>query len=152
MKFQLLGLSFENSFLCKMILYGSTTNLYGWNLKSSFGSNSILWKIEQTRTSFFEHWTNSNMFNYWWLNSSIPFLASNERTSNLNMYKAFSRFARLVVEHVFSNILRTRTCSSFGNRTQTPYLWTVELQTSNLCSSTHHYQNVLGVNSPAMPW
>ena len=38
------------------------------------------------------------------------------------------------LEHHFSNIERTRTCSSIGDRTRTPYFWlrTVEYRTSNL--------------------
>ena len=38
------------------------------------------------------------------------------------------------IEHQFSNIERTRICSSTGHRTRTPYfwLWTIEHPTSNL--------------------
>ena len=38
------------------------------------------------------------------------------------------------LEHHFSNIERTRTCSFVGNRTRTPYFWlrTIEHRTSNI--------------------
>ena len=38
------------------------------------------------------------------------------------------------LEHHFSNIERTRTCSSIGDRTRTPYFWlrTIEHRTSNI--------------------
>ena len=47
------------------------------------GSNTISLNIERTRTSFFEHRTNSNVFIYWWLNSNTSILASNEQTLNI---------------------------------------------------------------------
>ena len=38
------------------------------------------------------------------------------------------------LEHHFSNIKQTRTCSSYGYRTRTPYfwLWTIKHRTSNI--------------------
>ena len=58
-----------------------------WFLFQAFfsdGSNNILSNIEQTRTSFFEHRTNLNVFIYWWSNSNTWILASNERTLNVH--------------------------------------------------------------------
>ena len=49
----------------------------------SDGSNTILSNIERTRTSFFQHQTNSNVFICWRSNSNTLFFASDERTSNL---------------------------------------------------------------------
>ena len=40
---------------------------------NSDGSNTILLNIKQTRTSFFEHHMNSNVFFYWWSNSNTLF-------------------------------------------------------------------------------
>ena len=48
----------------------------------SDGSNTILSNIDRTRTSFFEHRTNSDVFICWWPNSNTLFLALNDRTSN----------------------------------------------------------------------
>ena len=48
----------------------------------SDGTNIILSNIERTWTSSFQHWTNSNVFIYWWSNLNTLFLASNGRTSN----------------------------------------------------------------------
>ena len=53
------------------------------NILFSDGSNTILSNIERTRTLFFEHRTNSNVFIYWWSNSNTLFLALNEPTSIL---------------------------------------------------------------------
>ena len=78
---------------------------------------------------FFEHRTNSNMFIDGWLNSNSQLLASHEQTSNIERNRAFTRFTKLLI--IFSNIEWTRTCSSFGNRTWTPYFWlpTIDHQT-----------------------
>ena len=38
---------------------------------------------ERIRTSFFDHWTKSYVFIYWWSNLNAIFLASNEQTSIL---------------------------------------------------------------------
>ena len=45
-------------------------------------SNTILSNIKRTRTSFFEHGTNSNVFIYWWSNSNTLILTLNDQTSN----------------------------------------------------------------------
>ena len=44
------------------------------------------------------------------------------------------------LEHYFSNIERTRTCSFVDDRTRTPYFWlrTIEHRTSNLLESSLH--------------
>ena len=51
-------------------------------LKVIDGSDTILSNVDRTQTSFFEHWTNSKVFIYWWSNSNTRILASNKRTSN----------------------------------------------------------------------
>ena len=53
-----------------------------WN---SDGSNTISSNIKQTRTSFFKHRTNSNMFIYCLSNLNIWILALIERPSNLDL-------------------------------------------------------------------
>ena len=47
------------------------------------------------------------------------------------------------LEHNFSNIERTLTCSSVGDGTRTPYFWlrTIEHRTSNLIQSSLHLLN-----------
>ena len=81
----------------------------------------------------FVHRTNSNIC-FWTSNWNIWILDLNEQTSNiepnrplLNLLDYSSNRRR----HHFSNIDRTWTCSSFANRTQTPYflLLTIENQT-----------------------
>ena len=64
----------------------------------SDGSNTILSNIERTRTSFFEHRKNTNVFIYWWSNSNTLFLASNDRTSNFEPNRAFTRFTKSLIE------------------------------------------------------
>ena len=44
------------------------------SLSCSDGWNTILSNIKRTRTSFFKHRTNSDMFIYWWSNSNGLFL------------------------------------------------------------------------------
>ena len=100
----------------------------------SDGSNTILSNIERTRTSFFERQTNSNVFIYQWSNLNTLFLASNERTSNIELNRPsldLLNFLRTDSNIIFSNVERTRTCSSIRNRTRTPYFWllTIELRT-----------------------
>ena len=92
-------------------------------------------------------------------NSNIIFLTSNEfehpifdlEQSNFEPNRAFTRFTKLLIKLsnsniIFTNIERTRTSSSIGNRTRTPYfcLRTIELQTSNIVRLiticfNHHY-------------
>ena len=93
--------------------------------------------IKQTQTSFFEHQTNSNMFIYWWSNSNTWILASNERTLNIEPKRPSLHYLNIywIDSYInFSNIKRTRTCSSFGDQTRTPYFWlqTIEHQTLNI--------------------
>ena len=64
----------------------------------SDGSNTILLNIDQTRTSFFEHRTNSNVSISLWSNSNTLFLASNKQTSNIKPNRAFTRFTKLLIE------------------------------------------------------
>ena len=47
------------------------------------------------------------------------------------------------LEHHFSNIERTRTCSFVGDRTRTPYFWlrTIEHRTLNLIELSLHELN-----------
>ena len=99
----------------------------------SDGSNTILSNIERTRTSYFEHQMNFNVFIYWWSNLNTLFLALDYRTSNFEPNRAFTAY-RTESNISFSNIERTQTCSSFGNRTRTPYFWlrTIEHRTSNI--------------------
>ena len=69
-------------------------------MEISNGSITILSNIERTRTSFFEHWKNSNMFIYWWSNS-------NERTSNIEPNRAFTTFTKLLIELTRTSFFRT---------------------------------------------
>ena len=75
--------------------------------KGSDGSNTILSNIDRTRTSFFEHRTNSNVFIYWWSNSNTLFLASNEQTSNIKPNRAFTKFTKLLIELTQTSFFRT---------------------------------------------
>ena len=51
------------------------------------------------RTSnWLEHWTNSNVFIYWWSNSNTLLMASNNQTSNFEPKGAFTRFTKLLIE------------------------------------------------------
>ena len=109
---------------------------------SSDGSNPISLNIEQTWTSFFEHWMKSNMFIYWWLNSNKLFLASNDQTSNLEPNRAFIRFIKLLIELTGTSFFRT------SNELEGVHLLVIELQHPILASnngtlnfehcSTHH--------------
>ena len=76
-------------------------------MRISDGSNTILSNIERTRTSFFEHRTNSNVFIYWWSNSNTLFMASNDRTSNFEPNRAFTRFTKLLFELTRTSLFRT---------------------------------------------
>ena len=60
-------------------------------------SNTILSNIDRTRTSFFEHRTNSNVFICWWSNSNTLFLASNDRTSNFEPNRAFTTLTKSLI-------------------------------------------------------
>ena len=61
--------------------------------------------IEWTRTLFFEHRTNLNVFIFWW--SNTLFLASDDRTSNFEPYRTFTRFAKLLTELTWTSFFRT---------------------------------------------
>ena len=106
-------------------------------------SNTILSYIERTRTSFFEHRTNSNMFIYWWSNSNTLILASNDRTSNFKPNSAFTRFTKLLFGLIRTSLFRT------SNELERVHLLVIELkrpiigfERSNIehCL-THHYKN-----------
>ena len=103
----------------------------------SDGFNTTLSHIQRTQTSFFEHQTNSNVLMYWWSNIKTLFLALNDRTSNFEANRAFSRFTKLPIELTrasFSNIEQTQTCLSIDNQIGTPMFWlrTIEHRTSNI--------------------
>ena len=53
------------------------------------------------------------------------FLASDDRTSNFEPNWAFTRFTKLLIELTWTSFFeyQTKTCSSIGNWTQTPYFW-----------------------------
>ena len=55
------------NFVLKLSVYAEAYPSLSLNLVVLFcdGPNIILLNIEQTRTSFFEHQTDSNVFNYW---------------------------------------------------------------------------------------
>ena len=89
---------------------------------SSDGSNTILSNIDRTRTSFFEHRTNSNMFICWWSNSNTLFLASNERTSNIEPNRAFARFTKLLIELTRTSFFRT------SNKLERVHLLVIEFE------------------------
>ena len=52
-----------------------------------------------TRTSFFEHLTNSNVFIYWWSNLNNWILASNEWTSNIEPLLYLLKYSSNRFEH-----------------------------------------------------
>ena len=53
----------------------------------------------------------------------LPVYASNELTSNFQPNRAFTGITKSLIDLTFLNIGPTWTCSSIGNRTQTPYFW-----------------------------
>ena len=95
------------------------SSFYTW---SSDGSNNILSNIEQTRTSFFEHRTNSNLFIHWWSNSNTLFLALNDRTSNFEPNRAFNRFTKLLFELNWTSLFWT------SNELERVHLLVIELE------------------------
>ena len=108
----------------------------------SDGSNTILSNIDRTRTSFFEHRTNSNVFICWWSNSNTLFLASNDRTSNFEPNRAFTTLTKSLIELTRTSFFRT------SNELERVHLMVIELkhpifgfERSNFehCS-THHYK------------
>ena len=78
--------------------------------------------IERSRTSFFEHRTNSNVFIYWWSNSNTLFLASNDWTSNFKPNRAFTRFTKLLFEVTRTSLFRT------SNELERVHLLVIELE------------------------
>ena len=78
---------------------------------NSDGWNTIISNIKWTQTSFFEHRTNSNMF------IEHPNFASNERTSNTEINRALTIFAKLLIEltqtSVFWTVNKLKTYSMF---------------------------------------
>ena len=97
-------------------------NFFHFLFKDSDGSNTILSNIDRTRTSFFEHRTNSNVFIYWWSNSNTLFLASNDRTSNFEPNRAFTRFTKLLFELTRTSLFRT------SNELEHVHLLVIELE------------------------
>ena len=94
--------------------------------------NTILSNIERTRTSFFEHRTNSNVFIYWRLNSNTSILASNEQISNL---KGLTWFTKSSIEQTGPLVFRT------SNGLKRVHLLVIELEHPLFGfehSSTHH--------------
>ena len=77
------------------------------SITNSDGSNTIFSNIERTRTPFFEHWTNSNLFIYWWSDSNTLFLASNDRTSNFEPNTVFITFTKLLTKLTQTSIFWT---------------------------------------------
>ena len=65
----------------------------------SDGSNTILLNIEQTQPSLFKHWTNSNVFIYWWSNSNTWILALNEWTSKLGHKSPLLNYSSNRLQH-----------------------------------------------------
>ena len=94
--------------------------------------------MEQALTSFFLHWKNSKEFIYLWLNSNAWILALDGHwTKNLLGPSLDLITYRTDSKIIFWNIEGTWTCSSFGNRTWTPYFWlqTIEHPTLNIVRS-----------------
>ena len=95
---------------------------------------------ERTRTSFFEHRTNSNMFIYWGSNSNTLFLAWKERTSNLiGLSLDLQNYSSNWLEHHFfkhpcSNsfdVWRNDVRTNSNKFTRTPWFWISNDWTSN---------------------
>ena len=95
--------------------------------KGSDVSNTILSNIVRTRTSFFEHRTNLNVFICWWSNSNTLFLASNDRTSNFEPNWAFTRFTKLLIEQTRTSFFRTL------DEFELVHLWVIELEHPLFC-------------------
>ena len=104
------------------------------------GRTPFYQNIDRTRTSFFEHRTNWNMFICWWSNSNTLFLASNDQTSNFEPNTVFTTFTKLLIELTRTSFFRT------SNELERVHLMVIELEhhifafeCSNIehCS-THH--------------
>ena len=102
-----------------------------WFKSPSYGSNTILSNIERTRTSSYEHRSNSNLFINWWVNSKTLILDSNKLTSNIEPKRSLLNFPSNRLEHHFFE-LRTDLNMLFFS--QTPYFWpgTIEHQILNI--------------------
>ena len=92
----------------------------------SDGSNTLSMNIEQTQTSFLNiEWTwkwssigDRKRTPYFWLQTT------EQRTLNLiGLSLDLLNYLSNRLEHHFSNIERTWTCSSIGDRIQTPNFW-----------------------------
>ena len=62
------------------------------------------------------------MFIYWWSNSNTLFLASNDRTSNFELNRAFTRFTKLLFELTRTSLFRT------WNELERVHLLAIELE------------------------
>ena len=69
-------------------------------------------KLTLKRLSFFEHRTNLNVFIYLWSNSNTLFLALNDRTSNFEPNRAFTRFTKLLIKLTGTSFFEHRTNSN----------------------------------------
>ena len=85
----------------------SFNNPYSRKAIISDGSNTILSNIDWTRKLFFEHRKNSNVFICWWSNSNTLFLALNDRTSNFEPNRAFTKFSKLLIEQNQTSVFQT---------------------------------------------
>ena len=110
-------------------------------LLSSDGSNTILSNIERTRTSFFKHRTNSTVFIYWYSNSNTRFLASNDRTSNFEPNRAFTRFTKSLIQLTRTSLFRTNLNMFiyWYSNSNTLFLASNNRTSNFEHCSTHHY-------------
>ena len=104
-------------------------------------SNTILWNIKRTWTLVFEHWTTSNMFIYWWSNSNTLFLASNDRTSNFEPNRAFTRFTKSLIQLTRTSLFRTNLNMFiyWYSNSNTLFLASNNRTSNFEHCSTHHY-------------
>ena len=93
--------------------------------------------IEQSRTSFFEHRTNSNvdLLVNEFKHPIFRLRTIEHRTPNLiGLSLDLQNYSSNWLEHHFTNSEWSRTCSSIENRTRTPYfrIRTIKYRTSNI--------------------
>ena len=95
-------------------------------------------QLKRTQTSFFEHWTNLNMFIYWWSNSNTLFRLTNYQTSNIKSNRAFITFTKLFIELIQTSFFR------ISNELEHViyWLWTIKLSNFEHCL-THNYQGAV---------
>ena len=88
------------------------------------GRTPFYQNIDRTRTSFFEHRTNWNMFICWWSNSNTLFLASNDQTSNFEPNTVFTTFTKLLIELTRTSFFQTSNeldcVHTFANKLEHP--------------------------------